>query len=52
MMRPHGQVGVETVWTFCGQGGWGQFFAILCGHSLWTAKIVGRKISKVGPTEN
>jgi len=22
--------------TFCGQGGWGQFFPILCEHLLWT----------------
>jgi len=25
------------VWTFCGQGAGGQFFAILCGRPLWTA---------------
>jgi len=28
---------VEPVRTFCGQGGGGQFLAILCGRLLWTA---------------
>jgi len=30
---------VEPVRTFCGQEGRGQFFAILCGCSLWTLPI-------------
>jgi len=37
---PHGQggeAGFEAVGTFCGQGGGGQFIAILCGCLLWTA---------------
>jgi len=29
--------GVEPVRTFFGQGGSGQFFAILCGRPLWMA---------------
>jgi len=29
--------GVKPVRTFCGQGGGGQFFVILCGRPLWTA---------------
>jgi len=29
--------GVEPVRTFFEQGGGGQFFAILCGRTLWTA---------------
>jgi len=29
--------GVESVHTFCGQVGGGQFFVILCGRILWTA---------------
>jgi len=29
--------GVEPVRMFGGQGGRGQFFAILCGRPLWTA---------------
>jgi len=40
MIYPHGQggKGVESVWTFFGQGGRrDQFFAILCGRLLWTA---------------
>jgi len=28
--------GVEPVRSFCGQGGGGPFFAILCGRLLWT----------------
>jgi len=29
--------GVGPVRGFCGQGGRGQFFTILCGRLLWTA---------------
>jgi len=37
MVCPHGQEvrGIEPVRTFCGQGGGGQFIAILCGRLLW-----------------
>jgi len=36
-VRTNKGVGVEPVWTFCGQGGrvW-HFFAILCVRHLWT----------------
>jgi len=37
MVCPHGQGGIETVRTFCGQGGGDQFFVILYGRLLWTA---------------
>jgi len=33
----HTDEGFEPVRTFCGQGKGGQFFAILCRCSLWTA---------------
>jgi len=40
MVCPHGQGGIEAVWTVFGQrGGGSQFFAILCGRILWTAPI-------------
>jgi len=28
---------IEPVRTFCAQGKWGWFFAILCGRLLWTS---------------
>jgi len=39
---------IELVRTFFGQGGKGQFFAILCGRLLWTMnqRIYGHSSKK------
>jgi len=39
--------GVEPVRTFFGQGGGGQFFAILCGRLLWTAPYGDSMVSSI-----